>query len=80
MSRCFWCHEDVSRTALVDLVWTQEPFVIDDDLEMRELREVVWHKACYLSACGPTPIGVDAASPDTADGNAIPAAQFNSDC
>ena len=61
MSKCFWCKEDVSRVALVDLVWTQEPFVVDDDLEMSELREVVWHKSCYLSACGLIPVTGDGA-------------------
>lgn len=53
MSKCFWCKEDVSRVALVNLVWTQEAFPVDGT-EMSELREVVWHKECYANATSST--------------------------
>jgi hypothetical protein len=48
--KCFWCKQVVDRVPIVDLVWTWEPFKVDDDLEGEELREVVWHKECYAKA------------------------------
>jgi len=41
--KCPACKRDISRVALVNLVFTWEP--VDD-----ELIETGWHKDCYLSA------------------------------
>ena len=41
--KCPACKRDISRVALVNLVFTWEP-VVD------ELVETGWHKDCYLSA------------------------------
>jgi hypothetical protein len=51
-SKCFGCHEPVSNVALVDLVYTWEPFKADTEIDHVEevLKEVAWHKECYLHA------------------------------
>jgi hypothetical protein len=47
---CFWCKNPISSVALVDLVYTWEPFIVDDDSHAEELFEVAWHKHCYMTA------------------------------
>jgi len=79
MYRCFWCHEYIGGTALVDLVFTEESFVVDDDLESRELRTVAWHKECYAAASSLTPLQFDAARHEQAEMFESPAAQLKHD-
>lgn len=46
ISECFLCKEPTSRVALVNLVYTWEPFDVENS-KSAELHQVMWHKECY---------------------------------